>query len=344
MGLNFSLLTPVAAETVVGERGFAQEVKPATQCIPLHANQSIPTYIASNQCFELQGNNQITGNIVIDGKLFIKAGRSATMMSQSSITLQKGGELTVRGQLEIGAFATLVLNEATFTCQGLISALNGAQILATGNNDIRNIGRLLLEEGSTMHIGGQGTFRSTGRLVLEQATAMIAGTTAFTNGGIISLQQGSRLILGQKANMNNIGRLQSEPDCVFALQGQSYLTNNRGFQFTGTLSLADGAILQNEAPLRMRPESYFDLSQSSQILNHHTIEVGGKSLMQNSARVLNDGVFAIKKTGTVRLSQGSLLLNTGTFRNEGGVLTTETQHNFKNEHIVSGRYSRDQGH
>ena len=37
------------------------------------------------------------------------------------------------------------------------------------------------------------------------------------------------------------------------------------------------------------------------------------------------------------------MINTGTFRNEGGGFTVDSQSNFINENIVSGRESRTQG-
>ena len=128
-----------------------------------------------------------------------------------------------------------------------------------------------------------------------------------------------------------------------SIGGHSRFDNRRILTPEGLVTISRNAVFENRAAFRQKEKGELIISDNAQLLNNHTFEISGSALFTHSARVLNDGAFAVKKTGNVKTEQMAVMINTGTFRNEGGGFTIETQANFVNENIVSGRESRSQG-
>lgn len=313
------------------------------QCTALQANMSIPSHIAVNQCFELQGGNIIKDNTLVQGKLIIKAGRKATLEPNAAIQIMQGGKLIVRGQLETRPYSRIHLQDSSFDCQGMVNIEANSQFSTSGANTLRNIGRMFFAPNSALILTGASSMRNSGQMLLEQAQLQLQNTSSLYSVGHITLRNSSTFTLTQQASLANDGRFNIDSKSQIYATDQSHINNKKQWLFAGLFTLTKDAILENHAPLRFQEDSKFVINQHGQILNTHTIEMGGQNNMSNSARMLNDGTLAVKKGGRLAISQNATVINNGTYRNEGGYVHVNSKQNFINENIITGRLSREQG-
>lgn len=310
-------------------------------CIEVTKNDQLPVYIKAQQCYELQGGNIIHDDVNVQGKLFIKAGRSAILSPGSSINIVNGGLTEIRGQLDVKPRAKINLDDGgSLSCSGLIYMEQQSSILSRGETKVRNIGRVLMEQGSSLVFTGKTEIRSSGQITLDNASLQLRQNSVFTNAGTISFDKASFLTVNDQSRYLNLGKTELNASATLELTGFSRLLNRRNFLPKGNIKLKEQAIIETEAPFRLQPSGRLMLTDSTQLLNNHTLEIYGKVMFTNRARILNDGTFAVKKEGNVRTTQLAVVINTGTFRNEGGGFIVDNQSNFINENIVSGRDSR----
>lgn len=317
----------------------------AVSCIELAANAAIPPYIANNQCYELQGGNVIGQKLTIQGKLKIKAGRKVNVNPNVSITIVKGGELNIRGQVDMAAQSSLNIDDGgTLDSSGQIYLAQGAAINSRGNAAFRNIGRISLEPQAKILLTGATKFRTSGLLTIENASLELRQNVEAENMGTLKADAAAAIYVAEKARFINGGKIQLSKESKFNCTGNARFISRRQFTPEGTLSFEQQAIFENDAVFRQLTPSEFYLSGSSQVLNNNTFELGGRALLSNSARVLNDGFFIVGEGSNVRIAGIAMLINTGTFRNNGGNFIVDNKNNFVNEHIISGESSRSQGH
>ena len=330
-------------ESPVNEAGLLKN-KSDMACIELSHNTQVPMYIRHNQCFELQGGNVIATPVTVRGKLFVKAGRNIVLQSGSSITVAPGGFFEVRGDLNMMPKTALNIDDkAALTCSGLINMMGGAVINTRGDNQIRNIGRFFIEPGAYISMAGDTKMRNSGLITMNQSNIAFQNNGFFENAGTIKLENGSMLAFKDKSKLTNIGKIDLDKNSALALSGYAKLLNRRMFAPDGKLFFEQNSIFENAAAFRQHQSSEMQLKNSAQIINNHTMDMSGKALFTGNARILNEGSFAVKKSANVHTGQRALMINTGTFRNEGGGFTVDSQSNFINENIVSGRESRTQG-
>lgn len=330
-------------ESPVNEAGLLKN-KSDMACIELSHNTQVPMYIRHNQCFELQGGNVIATPVTVRGKLFVKAGRNIVLQSGSSITVAPGGFFEVRGDLNMMPKTALNIDDkAALTCSGLINMMGGAVINTRGDNQIRNIGRFFIEPGAYISMAGDTKMRNSGLITMNQSNIAFQNNGLFENAGTIKLENGSMLAFKNKSKLTNIGKIDLDKNSALALSGYAKFLNRRMFAPDGKLFFEQNSIFENAAAFRQHQSSEIQLKNSAQIINNHTMDMSGKALFTGNARILNEGTFAVKKSANVHTRQRALMINTGTFRNEGGGFTVDSQSNFINENIVSGRESRTQG-
>lgn len=330
-------------ESPVNEAGLLKN-KSDMACIELSHDTQVPMYIRHNQCFELQGGNVIATPVTVRGKLFVKAGRNIVLQSGSSITVAPGGFFEVRGDLNMMPKTALnVDDKAALTCSGLINMMGGAVINTRGDNQIRNIGRFFIEPSAYISMAGDTKMRNSGLITMNQSNIAFQNNGLFENAGTIKLENGSMLTFKDKSKLTNIGKIDLDKNSALALSGYSKLLNRRMFAPDGKIFFEQNSIFENAAAFRQHQSSELQLKNSAQIINNHTMDMSGKALFTGNARILNEGSFAVKKSANVHTGQRALMINTGTFRNEGGGFTVDSQSNFINENIVSGRDSRTQG-
>lgn len=330
-------------ESPVNEAGLLKN-KSDMACIELSHDTQVPMYIRHNQCFELQGGNVIATPVTVRGKLFVKAGRNIVLQSGSSITVAPGGFFEVRGDLNMMPKTALNIDDkAALTCSGLINMMGGAVINTRGDNQIRNIGRFFIEPGAYISMAGDTKMRNSGLITMNQSNIAFQNNGLFENAGTIKLENGSMLAFKNKSKLTNIGKIDLDKNSALALSGYAKFLNRRMFTPDGKLFFEQNSIFENAAAFRQHQSSEMQLKNSAQIINNHTMDMSGKALFTGNARILNEGTFAVKKSANVHTRQRALMINTGTFRNEGGGFTVDSQSNFINENIVSGRESRTQG-
>ena len=330
-------------ESPVNEAGLLKN-KSDMACIELSHDTQVPMYIRHNQCFELQGGNVIDTPVTVRGKLFVKAGRNIVLQSGSSITVAPGGFFEVRGDLNMMPKTALNIDDkAALTCSGLINMMGGAVINTRGDNQIRNIGRFFIEPGAYISMAGDTKMRNSGLITMNQSNIAFQNNGFFENAGTIKLENGSMLAFKDKSKLTNIGKIDLDKNSALALSGYAKLLNRRMFAPDGKLFFEQNSIFENAAAFRQHQSSEMQLKNSAQIINNHTMDMSGKAIFKGNARILNEGSFAVKKSANVHTGQRALMINTGTFRNEGGGFTVDSQSNFINENIVSGRESRTQG-
>lgn len=330
-------------ESPVNEAGLLKN-KSDMACIELSHDTQVPMYIRHNQCFELQGGNVIDTPVTVRGKLFVKAGRNIVLQSGSSITVAPGGFFEVRGDLNMMPKTALNIDDkAALTCSGLINMMGGAVINTRGDNQIRNIGRFFIEPGAYISMAGDTKMRNSGLITMNQSNIAFQNNGFFENAGTIKLENGSMLAFKDKSKLTNIGKIDLDKNSALALSGYAKLLNRRMFAPDGKLFFEQSSIFENAAAFRQHQSSEMQLKNSAQIINNHTMDMSGKAIFTGNARILNEGSFAVKKSANVHTGQRALMINTGTFRNEGGGFTVDSQSNFINENIVSGRESRTQG-
>lgn len=330
-------------ESPVNEAGLLKN-KSDMACIELSHDTQVPMYIRHNQCFELQGGNVIDTPVTVRGKLFVKAGRNIVLQSGSSITVAPGGFFEVRGDLNMMPKTALNIDDkAALTCSGLINMMGGAVINTRGDNQIRNIGRFFIEPGAYISMAGDTKMRNSGLITMNQSNISFQNNGFFENAGTIKLENGSMLAFKDKSKLTNIGKIDLDKNSALALSGYAKLLNRRMFAPDGKLFFEQNSIFENAAAFRQHQSSEMQLKNSAQIINNHTMDMSGKAIFTGNARILNEGSFAVKKSANVHTGQRALMINTGTFRNEGGGFTVDSQSNFINENIVSGRESRTQG-
>ena len=313
-------------------------------CIELPAGSPLPEQIRPRQCFELQGGNFIAQDTVVQGRLFIKAGRKAQLTQGRSITARNGGLIELRGELDMEPGSALNIDHgSSFNCSGLLHMAQGSWLNTRGNTTFKNIGRIILEPKAQLTFSDETEMRNSGQLILHQASAQLRNKGKLENVGTIELNSGASLYIMDKSKVRNAGRLLLGQGAEMSIGGHSRFDNRRILTPEGLVTISRNAVFENRAAFRQKEKGELIISDNAQLLNNHTFEISGSALFTHSARVLNDGAFAVKKTGNVKTEQMAVMINTGTFRNEGGGFTIETQANFVNENIVSGRESRSQG-
>lgn len=313
-------------------------------CVELPAGSPLPQQIRPRQCFELQGGNVISQDTVVQGRLFIKAGRKAQLTQGRSITARNGGFIELRGELDMDPGSALNIDHgSSFNCSGLLHMAQGSWLNTRGNTTFKNIGRIILEPKAQLTFSDETEMRNSGQLILHQASAQLRNKGNLENVGTIELNSGASLYIMDKSKVRNAGRLLLGQGSEMSIGGHSRFDNRRILTPEGLVTISRNAVFENRAAFRQKEKGELIISDNAQLLNNHTFEISGSALFTHSARVLNDGAFAVKKTGKVKTEQMAVMINTGTFRNEGGGFTIDTQANFVNENIVSGRESRSQG-
>ena len=315
------------------------------ECLDINEHDHIPLYIRSHQCFELQGGNVLDGQYVVQGKLFIKAGRQVKITPGSTITIYAGGLLESRGQLDIPKKSQINLDDGgSLSIAGLLYLQSQAEINSRGTTSVKNQGRFLLDQDSRLNFTGTTSILNTGIMTLVKAQVLLAQQSKLENVGTIKAEAETTIKLQDQAVLFNKGKLALAGPSILDLSGNTRFTNKRQILPEGLIQASGHAIVENGAPLRAQSTSRLLMSNYSQLLNEHTLEIFGQASFNNNVRILNSGVFAVKKDAKVKTVQQAVMINTGTFRNEGGTFAVESKANFINENIISGRGTRIQDH
>lgn len=317
---------------------------PNVSCLPIMPHEAVPLYIRPKQCFELQGGNAITGDLSVQGKLFIKAGRKVTLKSGHSITVRNGGLFEIRGELDLQKYSAINIDHtSSFNCTGLLYMANKSQFNTRGNTSIKNIGKILVEPQGQIIFSDNTKFRNSGQIALDNAIWEIRNKGEIINAGTLDLISGAKLQFLDKSHFINSGKTNLNANSQISFIDYSRFESRRMFAPQGIVTLSKNAVFENLASFKQQSGSSLVIRDNAQLLNNHTFELSGQSTFTGRARVLNDGVFAVKKTAKVNTEQMAVMINTGTFRNEGGAFTIDNQNNFINDNIVSGHESRTQG-
>lgn len=315
----------------------------AKSCVALTSKQQVPPVIDKNQCFELQGGNVLTGKTMVKGKLFIKAGRNASLSENSIIEVVDGGNFEVRGQLDVEHFAQISIDHKSFFSNSGTMIMQAGSILnSRGSALIRNVGKILVTTKSFIELHGFTTFNNVGYINLDLVQVHLHEDSQLINIGTLILDRKTTIDFMDKSKFINSGKATINPTVTLQFKNYSQFTNKRNLQNAGRISFIDHSILDNNAPFKILKNGYFYLSDSAQALNKHTFENAGHSIFNLRARFLNEGTLAIKNTGETNVFQKAVVFNNGTFRNEGGIFAVEHDENFINENIVAGKQSRSQ--
>lgn len=315
------------------------------KCLEISDGVAVPHRIEADQCYELQGGNEFSGQTIVLGKLFVKAGRSATLNSHSNIVLGGDGVLEIRGSFEMRPNSQISLNgNASLTNTGEIIMQNTAAIGATGSPNIRNLGRMIMDSLSRISLTGETTFKNSGELSMTGAIMLIDNKSTYTNVGTNYADLGAAFTFKNDSRFFNQGRTLLAKNSQMTFQGNSKAESRRQMPVDGRISFNDNSIFENYALFKLQTPGQLNFGDSSQLLNNHTIELRGKAKFYAKARILNDGTVAVKQGASVHTMQNALFINNGTFRNEGGGFTIDNQNNFLNQSIISGGQSRSQGH
>lgn len=315
------------------------------KCLEISDGVAVPHRIEADQCYELQGGNEFSGQTIVLGKLFVKAGRSATLNSHSNIVLGGDGVLEIRGSFEMRPNSQISLNgNASLTNTGEIIMQNTAAIGAAGSPNIRNLGRMIMDSLSRISLTGETTFKNSGELSMTGAIMLIDNKSTYTNVGTNYADLGAAFTFKNDSRFFNQGRTLLAKNSQMTFQGNSKAESRRQMPVDGRISFNDNSIFENYALFKLQTLGQLNFGDSSQLLNNHTIELRGKAKFYAKARILNDGTVAVKQGASVHTMQNALFINNGTFRNEGGGFTIDNQNNFLNQSIISGGQSRSQGH
>ena len=309
-------------------------------CTALNAQDHLPTTIAADQCFELQGGNVLTGQYEVLGQLFLKAGRSATLTSGSSINVASGGLLEPRGQLELEPNAQIVVH-GKLNNSGLLYFNSPSALQAQDQATVRNIGRLVLTPGAYVRLAGHSTLSTSGILTLNNALLTVIDSAAVTNQGTIQTEQQALLNFQGNSTFTNRGSLELNPYATLALKEHSHFTNKNPFTPRGTITLSDAALWHNDALVKQAEHSKLTVNAHAQIRSEHTIELSGILTLSQNARLLNQGTIALTPSAQFTARDYAVLINDGTFRNEDAQMQLEHAGNFVNQNIISGTTSRE---
>lgn len=313
-------------------------------CLPIMTHEQVPLYIRPQQCYELQGGNVINGNLTVQGKLFIKAGRKVSLTSGNSITVSNGGQFEIRGELDLKERSAINIDHnSSFNCTGLLYMSQGSQFNTRGTTEIKNLGKILIEPNSQIIFSDLTKFRNSGQIALNTAIWEVRNKGELNNSGTIDLLDGSRLQFLDKSKFINAGKTNLNAQSQLSFIDYARFESRRMFAPKGIVTLARNSVFENLASFKQQKGSSLIIRDNAQLLNNHTFELSGAATFTGSARILNDGVFAVKKAAQVHTEQMAVMINTGTFRNEGGAFTIDNQNNFINDNIVSGHESRTQG-
>lgn len=317
---------------------YAPQVRAA--CTALNASDHLPQTIATDQCFELQGGNVLTGHYQVAGQLFLKAGRSTTLAPGSTITVAPGGLLEPRGQLELKANAQIVV-QGKLNNSGLMYFNSPSILQAQDHATMRNIGRLVFTPGAYVRLAGHSTLSTSGILTLNNALLTVTDAAAVTNQGTIQTEQQALLNFQGKSTFTNRGSLELNPYATLAFKEHSHFTNKNTFTPRGTITISATALWHNDALVKQAPESKLTVSDHAQIRSEHTIELSGTLTLSQSARFLNQGTLALKPNAQLTARDYAVIINDGTFRNDDAQMQLEQAGNFVNQNIVSGQQSRE---
>ena len=335
-----------ALATPAPEPNKQQENTQATSkvCLPVMPHEQVPLYIRPQQCYELQGGNVINGDLTVQGKLFIKAGRKVSLTSDNSITVRNGGQFEIRGELDLKERSAINIDHnSSFNCTGLLYMSQGSQFNTRGTTEIKNLGKILIEPNSQIIFSDLTKFRNSGQIALNTTIWEVRNKGELNNSGTIDLLDGSRLQFLDKSRFINAGKTNLNAQSQLSFIDYARFESRRMFAPKGIVTLARNSVFENLASFKQQKGSSLIIRDNAQLLNNHTFELSGETTFTGSARILNDGVFAVKKAAQVHTEQMAVMINTGTFRNEGGAFTIDNQNNFINDNIVSGHESRTQG-
>lgn len=330
LGLGLSLIVLLGLMPAVSQAA----------CQTLAANTPLPQVIAADQCIELQGGNVIERPTTVRGRLFLKAGRRATLKSSGNLVIIDGGIFNNRGALMVENNAQISVDHAsTLENSGEIVLHSGSVLNTRGQTKIKNSGQIHAQSASLIELNGATAWQNSGILDLAEAYLRINHNSKLTNVGTVLLHPNSNLLLSDQSLLYNDGSLVLQSGCNFKLSHKAHLFSRNPISLDGQVVMSEQSIFENHAMFNLQPGSSFKMFDSAQIYNRHNFNVSGKVDASQGARFLNEGLCQIFKGGAMLLRQNSTFINTGTLNKDQGTFQIERIENFVNHNIVSGQDS-----
>ena len=119
------------------------------QCQAVGAQDKVPAIIYQDQCFELTGGNVLSGNYIIEGKLFVKANSEIKVEKNSSILIRNFGSFEARGAVNLGNDSKIVASdESSLTVRSQFNLYDNSQIFMYDKARVRLAGHVFLNSGS----------------------------------------------------------------------------------------------------------------------------------------------------------------------------------------------------
>lgn len=309
------------------------------QCQAVGAQDKVPAIIYQDQCFELTGGNVLSGNYIIEGKLFVKANSEIKVEKNSSILIRNFGSFEARGAVNLGNDSKIVASdESSLTVRSQFNLYDNSQIFMYDKARVRLAGHVFLNSGSEIRKEQGAEFTVSSILDVSDSKINIQDGE-FVNQGTIRLTANSEFNAFLESKLINEGSFSIDETSKLTLEKMAIFENKRRFDIFGSLALKDNAQYLNYGRIWIRDSGFIFTCHNSGLLNKRLVQVDGQILMAGDSKQLNEGTLSVNEKGKVRLIERAYFISNATLHNKGSI-DTQDEAIFKNQGGIQSRKNR----
>ncbi len=293
------------------------------RCSAIDDIAKLPLNIERGKCYELQNDAVLPPNLLISGSLFIKSGTRAVLSENSSLSIRRGGILTVRGILSLEKKSCLNLElMSSLVNQGEVHVKEDASIVMQKSATFKSIAPLHLYPQSMISLTDNSKLELSSNTVADNALIVMKGG-ALENKGSLDLSSGTRIISSKNAVIANLGRFNLKKGGALELGGSTQLSNRRNICLEGEVNFLDTASFVNYGIVDIAHGGSVAMHGGASLSNQHVVTLKGLFSMQEHATFENRNGFKIFETGLFEIAGAARCVNRGSVYNEGGLSTAD---------------------
>lgn len=295
----------------------------AATCVGIDTLPGSKERFERGKCFELQKDAVVKENFLIGGNFIIKSGVKLRVESGRKITVKRGGNLNVRGELVIAEKGKLLLElMSSSSVQGSLLIRNDASVEMQKSATLKSLGRFTMYPHATLSLNDNSKLSVSGNATFDNALMIMKGG-AFENVGTVKFTSGTRVMGSKNAVISNRGRLIFNKGSAVELSGSSQLSNRRNIELLGKFHTNDTSSFVNYGFFELASGGEYEMQGGSSLLNQHVMEIKGIFSMSSHTLFENRNGFKIYETGLFELKGASRCVNRGSIYNAGGMSNTD---------------------
>ncbi len=300
----------------------------AVNCVIMEDLTQKISKVEKGECFELQGQNNISDNITIEGLLILKTNRDLSL-DKNTILIENGGEFLIKGNLLLDGVTIHVKPNSTLTNKGQMTLKNISKISLYKDADFKNQGKFIVQEKSLLS-ARENSYIDNSSLMYFSSSEFLSNGANILNKSGIDLDN-SNFTMFSNSNFENQGRFQSNKLSSVHQGDESLFKNNRKMFIDGSYYMYDQSSLVNDFIIIVDNNANFIVNTTDMLLNNHILDIKGYLNCSNS-QLLNVGNLRLQKSGNIKLNR-CLVKNEGSIRIDG-IVEKDSKTKIENNNII----------